>query len=178
MEENIAGTGKSVTKRARPVVSQLEGGAYLTEGDKNALRWAWLSCRRTFRDNTARLQLFALAHNFPTPAARRSLGMLRGKLVKIGAQVVRYGRCVVFRLADPAVPRALSAAILRRVDRLRGPPVAAARRERALRRAKPGENHAPRSTGATRADRSSPPTRVRWLLLPGVRRPTSLPVDR
>jgi hypothetical protein len=39
---------------------------------------------------------------------------------------VRYGRYVVFQLAEVAVPRALFAAILRRIERLRGPPVAAA----------------------------------------------------
>ena len=33
---------------------------------------------------------------------------------------------VGFQLAEVAVPRALFAAILRRIDRLRGPPVAAA----------------------------------------------------
>jgi hypothetical protein len=33
---------------------------------------------------------------------------------------------VIFQLAEVAVPRALFAAILRRIDRLRGPPVAAA----------------------------------------------------
>lgn len=33
---------------------------------------------------------------------------------------------LVFQLAEVAVPRALFAAILRRIDRLRGPPVAAA----------------------------------------------------
>ncbi len=35
-------------------------------------------------------------------------------------------RYMVFQLAEVAVPRALFAAILRRIDRLRGPPVAAA----------------------------------------------------
>ena len=44
----------------------------------------------------------------------------------IGARIVRHGRYVVFQLAEVAVPRALFAAILRRIDRLRGPPVAAA----------------------------------------------------
>jgi hypothetical protein len=39
---------------------------------------------------------------------------------------VRHGRHVVFQLAEVAVPRALFAAILRRIDRLRGPPAAAA----------------------------------------------------
>ena len=44
--------------------------------------------------------------------------------MKIGARIVRHGRYVVFQLAEVAVPRALFAAILRRIDRLRGPPVA------------------------------------------------------
>ena len=48
-----------------------------------------------------------------------SLTTLRGKLVKIGARSVRHGRCVVFQLAEVAVPRALFAEILRRVDQLR-----------------------------------------------------------
>jgi hypothetical protein len=39
---------------------------------------------------------------------------------------VRHGRYVVFQLAEVAVPRKLFATILRRIDRLRGPPVAAA----------------------------------------------------
>ena len=46
--------------------------------------------------------------------------------MKIGARIVRHGRYVVFQLAEVAVPRALFAAILRRIDRLRGPPVTAA----------------------------------------------------
>ena len=46
--------------------------------------------------------------------------------MKIGARIVRHGRYVVFQLAEVAVPRAAFAAILRRIDRLRGPPVAAA----------------------------------------------------
>jgi hypothetical protein len=49
-----------------------------------------------------------------------------GCRVKIGARIVRHGRYVVFQLAEVAVPRAVFAAILRRIDRLRGPPVAAA----------------------------------------------------
>ena len=58
--------------------------------------------------------------------AQWSLTTLRAKLVKIGARIVRHGRYVVFQLAEAAVPRAVSAAILRRIDRLRGPPMAAA----------------------------------------------------
>jgi hypothetical protein len=54
-----------------------------------------------------------------------SLTTLREKLVKIGARIVRHGRYLVFQLAEMAVPRAVFAGILRRIERLRGPPVAA-----------------------------------------------------
>jgi hypothetical protein len=82
-----------------------------------------------------RLQLHALAYNLanflrtwalPTEVEHWSLTSLREKLVKIGARIVRHGRYVVFQLAEEAVPRALFAAILRRIARLRGPPVPAA----------------------------------------------------
>lgn len=43
---------------------------------------------------------------------------------KIGARIVHYGRCLVLQLAEVVVPRALFAAILRRIETLRGPPVA------------------------------------------------------
>ena len=98
------------------------------------MRWTRLSCR-AFQDNAVRLQLFALAYNLanflrslalPDPIAQWSLTTLREKLVKIGARIVRHGRYVVFQLAEVAVPRALFAAILDRIDRLRGPPVAVA----------------------------------------------------
>jgi hypothetical protein len=106
---------------------------WIKEG-KLALRWTRLSCR-AFRDNAVRLQLFALAYNLanflrslalPDQVAQWSLTTLREKLVKIGARIVRHGRYLVFQLAEVAVPRALFAAILRRIDRLRGPPVTAA----------------------------------------------------
>ncbi len=45
--------------------------------------------------------------------------MLREKLVKVGAKVVRHGRYVVFQMAEVAIPRELFADILRRIDRLR-----------------------------------------------------------
>jgi hypothetical protein len=51
-----------------------------------------------------------------------SLTTLREKLVKIGAKVVAHGRYVVFQLAEVAVPRALFAEILRRIERLRPRP--------------------------------------------------------
>jgi hypothetical protein len=44
----------------------------------------------------------------------------------MGARIVRHRRYVVFQLAEVAVPHTLFATILRRIDRLRGPPVAAA----------------------------------------------------
>jgi hypothetical protein len=50
---------------------------------------------------------------------------LREKLVKIGTRTVRHGCYVVFQLAEVAVPRILFAGIVRRIDRLRGPPVVA-----------------------------------------------------
>jgi hypothetical protein len=105
---------------------------WIREG-KAALRWTRLSCH-AFRANAVRLQLFALAYNLanflrtlalPDAVAQRTLTTLRVRLVKIGARIVRHGRYVVFQLAEVAVPRALFAAILRRIDRLRGPPVPA-----------------------------------------------------
>jgi Transposase DDE domain group 1 len=132
--------GFIVTNLTRPAerVSKFYNGRgtaeqWIKEG-KNALRWTRLSCR-TFRDNAVRLQLFALAYNLanflrslalPREVAQWSLITLREKLVKIGARIVRHGRYVVFQLAEVAVPRALFAGILRRIDRLRGPPVAVA----------------------------------------------------
>jgi hypothetical protein len=107
---------------------------WIREG-KNALRWTRLSCR-ALRDNAVRLQLFALAYNLanflrslalPAEVAQWSLTTLREKLAKIGARIVRHGRYVVFQLAEVAVPRVVFAAILRRIDRLRVPPVAVAR---------------------------------------------------
>ena len=62
----------------------------------------------------------------PDSIAQWSLTTLREKLVKIGARIVRHGRYVVFQLAEVAVPRALFAKILRRIDRLRAPPMVAA----------------------------------------------------
>ena len=97
---------------------------------KNAIRWTRLSCH-AFRHNAVRLQLHALAYNLanflrtlalPEEVEHWSLTTLRGKLVKIGARIVRHGRYVVFQLAEVAVPRALFAEILRRIDRLRPRP--------------------------------------------------------
>jgi hypothetical protein len=102
---------------------------WIKEG-KNALKWTRLSCRR-FRDNQARLQLFALAYNLgnflrqlalPRPVRSWSLTTLREKLIKIGAKVVRHAKAVTFQMAEVAVPRELLAAILGRIGRLRAAP--------------------------------------------------------
>ena len=99
---------------------------HIKEG-KNAIRWTRLSCH-AFRHNAVRLQLHALAYNLanflrtlalPQEVEHWSLTTLREKLVKIGARIVRHGRYIVFQLAEVAVPRALFAEILRRIDLLR-----------------------------------------------------------
>jgi hypothetical protein len=51
------------------------------------------------------------------------LTTLRDKLIKIGAKIIRHGRYVTFQLAEVAVPKALFAEILRRIDGLRPGPV-------------------------------------------------------
>jgi hypothetical protein len=45
-----------------------------------------------------------------------------GERIKIGAKVVHHARAVMFPLAEVAVPRALFAAILGRIGRLRAAP--------------------------------------------------------
>ena len=102
---------------------------WIKEG-KHAVKWTKLSCR-TFRDNQARLQLFALAYNLgnflrrlalPKPVRYWSLTTLREKLIKIGAKVTRHSKSVFFQLAEVAVTRNLFAAILDRIARLARPP--------------------------------------------------------
>src|SRR4051812_43977721 len=97
---------------------------------------------RASRDNAVSLRLFVLAYNLanflrslvlPDQVAQRTLTTMREKLVKISARIVcpRH-RYLVFQLAEVAVPRALFAAILHRIERLRGPPIVAAWQERAM----------------------------------------------
>jgi hypothetical protein len=78
--------------------------------------------------NQVRLQLFVLACNLGNflrqavlPQAMRhwTLTTLRGKLIKIGAKVVRHSRKIVFQMAEVAVPRELFRAILEGIGRLR-----------------------------------------------------------
>ena len=99
---------------------------WIKEG-KNAVNWTKLSCRQ-FRDNAARLHLFALAYNLgnflrqvvlPKPVRHWSLTTLREKLIKIGAKVVTHAKYVIFQLAEVAVPRTLFQAIPTRIGRLR-----------------------------------------------------------
>jgi len=51
-----------------------------------------------------------------------SLTTLREKLIKIGAKVVTHSRYAVFQMAELAVPRALFARILERIQGLGVPP--------------------------------------------------------
>ena len=69
-------------------------------------------------------QLPALA-DLPDAVAQWPLTTLRAKPGKIGARTMRHGRYLAFQLAKMAVPRAPFAAVLRRIDRPRGPPVPA-----------------------------------------------------
>ncbi len=94
------------------------------------MKWTRLSCRN-FRDNQARLQLFALAYNLgnflrrlalPRSVRHWSLTTLREKLIKIGMKVVWHAKYVTFQMAEVAMPRELFAAILDRIQRLGVPP--------------------------------------------------------
>jgi hypothetical protein len=78
-----------------------------------------------------RLHLFVLAYNLgnflrqlalPRKVKHWSSRTLREKLIKIGAKVVSHSKALTFQLAEVAVPRALFAAILGRIDQLRAIP--------------------------------------------------------
>ena len=110
---NMTGWSKKVVKfyNGRGTAEQ-----WIKEG-KYAVKWTRLSCRN-FRDNQARLQLFALAYNLgnflrrlalPSSVRHWSLTTLREKLIKIGAKVVRHSKYVIFQMAEVAVPRELFA---------------------------------------------------------------------
>jgi hypothetical protein len=57
----------------------------------------------------------------PRPVRSWTATTLR-ELIKIGAKVVRHAKAVTFRMAEVAGPRALLAAILGRIGRLRARP--------------------------------------------------------
>ncbi len=123
---NMTGWSRKVVKfyNGRGTAEQ-----WIKEG-KYAVKWTRLSCRN-FKDNQARLQLFALAYNLgnflrrlalPRSVKHWSLTTLREKLIKIGAKVVTHSRYVIFQMAEVAVPRELFAAILDRIQRFGVPP--------------------------------------------------------
>ena len=47
---------------------------------------------------------------------------LLDKLVKIGGNILRHERCVIFQMAEDAIPPHLFAGTLRRINRLRPTP--------------------------------------------------------
>ena len=105
---------------------------WIKEG-KNAIHLTRLSCH-SFRNNSVRLKLHALAYNIgnflrtlalPQEVEHWSLTTLRKKLIKIGAKVVRHGRYVTFQLAEVAVPGDLFREILRTIDGLQLQPAPA-----------------------------------------------------
>jgi hypothetical protein len=63
-----------------------------------------------------------LPEALPWPVQSWSLTMLRKRLIKIGAKVVRHAKALTFPMAGVEVPRALFAAILGRIGRLRAKP--------------------------------------------------------
>jgi hypothetical protein len=78
---------------------------WIKEG-KHAVKWTKLSCRR-FKDNVARLPLFALVYNLanslrqlalPRSIRRWNLTILREKLVKIEAKVVTHSAVIQGRI--------------------------------------------------------------------------------
>jgi hypothetical protein len=84
----------------------------------------WL-CRR-FKDNAARLQLFALAYNLanfrrhlvlPRPIRGWTPTTLREKPIRIGGKAVAHAKYVTFQRAEVAVPRQLFARILEHIAR-------------------------------------------------------------
>jgi hypothetical protein len=123
---NMTGWSRKVVKfyNGRGTAEQ-----WIKEG-KYAVKWTRLSCRN-FRDNQARLQLFALAYNLgnflrrlvlPKSVRHWSLTTLREKLIKIGAKVVTHSRYVIFQMAEVAVPRELFARIMERIQWFGVPP--------------------------------------------------------
>jgi hypothetical protein len=123
----------NLTWRSKRVVRFYNGRGtaeqWIKEG-KNAIKWTKLSCRK-FKDNQARLQLFALAYNLanflrrlvvPKSIRQWTLTTLREKLIKIGAKVTRHSKYITFQLAEVAVTGDLFAAILDRIARLAIPP--------------------------------------------------------
>lgn len=105
---------------------------HIKEG-KHACKWSRLSCMR-FAANAVRLHVHALAYTLanllrtlgtPEVINTWSLALLRERLVKTSTRLVRHARYAVFQLAEAALPRAVFAGILDRIDSLRDPPLEA-----------------------------------------------------
>jgi len=99
---------------------------HIKEG-KNVVTRTRLTCRR-FTANAVRLQRHALAYNLanflrtlalPEAISHWSMTMLRNRLVKIGAKIVRHGRSITFHMAEVIVPRDLLQKILDAIAALR-----------------------------------------------------------
>jgi len=71
------------------------------------------------------LQTFLRTLALPEAVKYGSLTSIGDKLIKIGAKIVRYGRYVIFQMAEVAVPRELFQEILRLIERLRPRPAPA-----------------------------------------------------
>ena len=78
-----------------------------------------------------RLQLFILAYNLgnflrrlclPKAVKHWSLRSVQIKLIKIGAQLVRHARRMVFQLAEVGVPRDVFRQVLERIRGLQAAP--------------------------------------------------------
>jgi len=92
--------------------------------------WPKCSTQQAFRDKEVHLQLFALAYNLGNFLRRLvlprkirywnwTLTTLREKLIKIGANVIRHARYLLFLFVEVAVSRELFETLLQRIDRLR-----------------------------------------------------------
>lgn len=134
----------------------------------NAIQWTKLFCR-TFTDNQARLQLFALAYNLanflrrlilPKPVCHWSLTTLQEKPVKIGAKVMRHSKYVTFQLAEVAVTRNSFVAILDRIARLALPAPVAGRI--AAEECSGGRKRSSRGRKSARCQQRTPANHLAW----------------
>ena len=66
-------------------------------------------------NNTSRFIVLGRPFDF----VRDTFDEVMGKLIKIGAKVVRHSRQIIFQMAEVAVPRELFRAILEGIERLR-----------------------------------------------------------
>jgi hypothetical protein len=95
---------------------------WIKEG-KQALNWTRLSYHK-FVANQVRLWLFVLAYNLgnfmrrlalPESMKRWTLTSLQTRLIKMGGQLVRHAKRLVFQLAEVLVTREMLGGILERI---------------------------------------------------------------